>query len=293
MSDSVDRVFVHALNTVKKIPRTGSARPPPADRLKLYGLYKQSMEGDVDGVMDRPIGDGADVGAEREKWDAWHRQKGVSKTEAKRRYISTLIETMHKYASATPDARELVAELEFVWDQIKSNVLSSSSFSSSPPRNPKLPSEPPQISDAPLRVLSPVSQIDDAENGQQDDFEDGQEEEFAEDDAAMLPSGSDEARNRRWRRRVEKALVKMTAEVAALREQLESRRTSNWRRRRSFWSWLIWLVWKSFQHLLIDAAFLGLLLLWMRRKRRDRRLEDSLRMLFVVAKEKLLKWRNR
>lgn len=38
-----DRVFVHALNTVKKIPRTGTARPPPAERLKLYGLYKQSM----------------------------------------------------------------------------------------------------------------------------------------------------------------------------------------------------------------------------------------------------------
>ncbi|KAJ5450114.1 uncharacterized protein N7458_006563 [Penicillium daleae] len=43
MSDSVDRVFVHALNTVKRIPRTGTARPPAAERLKLYGLYKQSM----------------------------------------------------------------------------------------------------------------------------------------------------------------------------------------------------------------------------------------------------------
>jgi len=63
-----DRVFVHALNTVKKIPRTGSARPPPADRLKLYGLYKQSMEGDVNGVMERPSGEGEDVQAEREKW---------------------------------------------------------------------------------------------------------------------------------------------------------------------------------------------------------------------------------
>jgi hypothetical protein len=38
-----DRVFVHALNTVKRIPRTGTARPPAAERLKLYGLYKQSM----------------------------------------------------------------------------------------------------------------------------------------------------------------------------------------------------------------------------------------------------------
>lgn len=44
-----DRVFVHALNTVKKIPRMGSARPPPAQRLRLYGLYKQSMG------MSRPI----------------------------------------------------------------------------------------------------------------------------------------------------------------------------------------------------------------------------------------------
>lgn len=38
-----DRVFVHALNTVKRIPRTGNARPPAAERLALYGLYKQSM----------------------------------------------------------------------------------------------------------------------------------------------------------------------------------------------------------------------------------------------------------
>lgn len=90
----LDRVFVHALNTVKRIPRTGTARPPAAERLKLYGLYKQSMgncdiymtrgnrmgtdriklticvytEGDVTGVMDRPIGNTPDVQAECEKW---------------------------------------------------------------------------------------------------------------------------------------------------------------------------------------------------------------------------------
>lgn len=38
-----DRVFAHALQTVRKIPKTGSARPPADDRLRLYGLYKQSM----------------------------------------------------------------------------------------------------------------------------------------------------------------------------------------------------------------------------------------------------------
>ena len=67
------------------------------------------MEGDVDGVMERPrsvVGrkdtqEAEDVAKEREKWDAWDAQRGMSKTEAKRRYIEALIDTMHKYASNT------------------------------------------------------------------------------------------------------------------------------------------------------------------------------------------------
>jgi acyl-CoA-binding protein len=110
---TTDRVFVHALNTVKKIPKTGASRPPPSDRLRLYGLYKQAMEGDVDGVMERPLSsrdgeegrenrlEGDELKRERDKWDAWDAQRGVSRTEAKRRYIEALIETMHKYASTT------------------------------------------------------------------------------------------------------------------------------------------------------------------------------------------------
>jgi acyl-CoA-binding protein len=102
-------VFVHALNTVKKIPKTGASRPPPADRLRLYGLYKQSMEGDVDGVMERPMSIGSneegpkgeELNRERDKYDAWNAQKGISRTNAKRRYIEALIETMHRYASTT------------------------------------------------------------------------------------------------------------------------------------------------------------------------------------------------
>ncbi|KAF3002929.1 hypothetical protein E8E13_003223 [Curvularia kusanoi] len=128
MADSVDRVFSHALNTVNKI-RTGSQKPPSATRLRLYGLYKQAMEGDVDGIMDRPEGNSEPEQRAREKWDAWKQQNNLSRTEAKRRYITTLIETMHQYASPSPDSRELVAELEFVWDQVKSNVPSSSSSS--------------------------------------------------------------------------------------------------------------------------------------------------------------------
>lgn len=99
-------MFVHALNTVKKIPRSGSARPPASERLRLYGLYKQAMEGDVDGVMERPSAGsasglkGEDLQRERDKWDAWNSQRGLGRTEAKRRYIETLIEIMHKYATS-------------------------------------------------------------------------------------------------------------------------------------------------------------------------------------------------
>jgi acyl-CoA-binding protein len=100
-----DRVFVHALNTVKKIPKTGASRPPSSDRMRLYGLYKQAMEGDVDGVMDRPFGGAGlpisteELQREQDKWDAWNSQRGLSRTEAKRRYVEALIETMHKYAT--------------------------------------------------------------------------------------------------------------------------------------------------------------------------------------------------
>ena len=94
---------MHALSTVKRIPKTGAMRPPPAERLRLYGLYKQAMEGDVDGVMERPTPAqglrGEDLQRERDKWDAWNSQRGLSKTESKRRYIETLLDTMHRYAT--------------------------------------------------------------------------------------------------------------------------------------------------------------------------------------------------
>ncbi|KAL4875335.1 acyl CoA binding protein-domain-containing protein [Aspergillus karnatakaensis] len=394
MSDSVDRVFVHALNTVKRIPRTGTARPPAAERLKLYGLYKQSMEGDVEGVMDRPVGNTADVYMECEKWDAWFAQRGVSRTEAKRRYISTLVETMHTYASQTAEARELVAELEFVWDQVKTNISSSSV--SSPVQSTGIPPIPQTQSygsigsqlahhpeyqhlvstargDSRLRVLSPVSQPDEIyqrraardgyehEEGQrqavddEDELpldEDEEEEEYAEAQANIyedergeeigideeedhqqgytnqipaedsrrrkrnrtrIPYGNDhhtpdpgpipeantvhqggmlmqqnkdDVDSRRWRRRVEQALTKMTAEIAAAREQMEAR-TIAARRRSGVWAWLRWLVWVTLRQIIWDLAFLGMLLIWMR-LRRDQRLEEQLKAGWSVVKGKLM-----
>ncbi|KAL3467648.1 acyl CoA binding protein-domain-containing protein [Aspergillus heterothallicus] len=392
MSDSVDRVFVHALNTVKRIPRTGTARPPATERLKLYGLYKQSMEGDVEGVMDRPVGNTADVYMECEKWDAWFAQRGLSRTEAKRRYISTLIETMHTYASQTAEARELVSELEFVWDQVKSNM--SSSTASSPvqstgfPPLPQVQSSYPSIGaqmsqhpeyqhmistargDSRMRVLSPVSQPDDiyqrraarmsyereqgVDQGRDDEDdigldEDEEEEEYAEaqanlyededeqDDLGVIDDGysnnipdgnrsrkrnrnrshygnnhhpdpcphpeeeqtvpiyqggmlmqqsKDDVDSRRWRRRVEQALTKMTAEIAAAREQMEARAIAH-RRRSGVWAWLRWLVWVTLRQIIWDLAVLGMLLIWMR-LRRDQRLEEQLKAGWSVVKARLL-----
>ncbi|KAI7708009.1 hypothetical protein KC322_g5239, partial [Hortaea werneckii] len=92
MADSVDRVFGHALNTVNKI-RPGSQKPPASDRLALYGLYKQSMEGDVATLSPRPSPatspsmSAEALKKEQEKWDAWKSNEGLSRTEAKRRYI--------------------------------------------------------------------------------------------------------------------------------------------------------------------------------------------------------------
>ncbi|KAK0386476.1 hypothetical protein NLU13_6311 [Sarocladium strictum] len=279
MADSVDRVFVHALNTVKKIPKTGASRPPPSDRLRLYGLYKQAMEGDVDGVMARPSAASSsgsftseEIQRERDKWDAWNSQKGLTRTEAKKRYIEALIDTMHRYAT-TPDAEELVSELEFVWNQIRNNSPSSSA--SSPQNSP--PSrrfrQPVAGTDGPMKVLSPMSEQDEAElrSHRQMDLQDDDEE---EDDASSI----------RWQRKVERAITSLSAEVAALREQISSGREWRSRIEKSWPAWFGRMALLVVKHILADALLLALVLLWMRR-RKDRRLEDLVRAGLKLMRE--------
>ncbi|PVH94571.1 hypothetical protein DM02DRAFT_618508 [Periconia macrospinosa] len=359
MADSVDRVFSHALNTVNKI-RTGSQKPPSATRLKLYGLYKQAMEGDVDGIMERPEDNSDEGHRAREKWDAWKQQNGMSRTEAKRHYITTLIETMHKYASPSADSRELVAELEFVWDQVKSNVPSSSSSSPQrtlgsmglqmpPPSYPQFNTPKPQRKgkerpeiegeDGPLQIKSPMSQSEedleeeeeidkeefvDAPDSQQDPNATNTTTNPAKDanvqtdlviqepipyttpqrppprtaigllpalftptpapskpqPQTQLPSVS--AADQKWRKRIEQSLIKQTAEIAALREQLEAR--SLFTHTKKFlvlrFAWRV--LWGSVKHIAIDTVILGVVLLWMRRKK-DRRLEGAVRVLLGDA----------
>ena len=229
--------------------------------------------------------------------DAWSAQDGLSRTEAKRRYISTLISTMHTYASSTPEARELVAELEFVWDQIKANEASSGSEGQeySPGRGggawvssekiitentgrintddrererQRMGSYTEERGEGRhrLSVLRPFSERD------QDEEEDDGENDVG-DDARIGPDGDSpldrrrddfDIRNRKWRRRMEQAVVKLTAEVAALREHIEARRGWSISRgkRKGFWNWILWFVPAALQHITIDLAVAGLVILW-------------------------------
>lgn len=116
-------MFVKAITTIRALSSRSNygslPRPPAENRIKLYGLYKQAVEGNVENVMPRPIGFTLEDEGAKKKWDAWKREQGLSRTEAKRQYISYLIETMRVYASGTLEARELLSELEYLWDQIK------------------------------------------------------------------------------------------------------------------------------------------------------------------------------
>lgn len=63
-------------------------RPDNATLLRIYGLYKQATQGDVQGA--KP-GFSDLVG--RAKWDAWNQQKGANTDTAMQAYID-LIESL-------------------------------------------------------------------------------------------------------------------------------------------------------------------------------------------------------
>ncbi|KKA19266.1 hypothetical protein T310_6754 [Rasamsonia emersonii CBS 393.64] len=262
-------------------------------------------------------------------------KNGLSRTEAKRRYITTLIDTMHRYASQTAEARELVSELEFVWDQVKSNTSTSSSSSPMQPvsmpiasglqpqphygsidsrmsrRNPNDDGDEDLAvyarRDSRLRVLSPVSQPEEEEmqdsedEDEEENYEEARDVPYDEDeeDDDNMPHGRRTGRtgrgpqrdisSRKWRRRVEQALTKMTAEIAALREQMESRAVSS-RRRSSLWAWLKWLFWVAMRQILWDMTLLVIVLIWLRMKG-DRRLEQKVKAGLVELKTRLTRLR--
>ena len=86
-----------------------------------------------------------------------------------------------------------------------------------------------------------------------------------------------------WKGKVESTLVKMTAEMAALREQISNGREWREKKTRTVGSWIKWLLWWGVKQVVLDVFLLLLLLLWMRKKR-DRRLEDVVRDYLRTAR---------
>jgi len=75
--------FDAAVVASKELPE----RPDNMTLLKLYGLFKQATEGDIEGT--RP---GYSDMIARAKWDAWSELKTVSKNDAMRQYVDLVEE---------------------------------------------------------------------------------------------------------------------------------------------------------------------------------------------------------
>ncbi|HEX7687112.1 MAG TPA: acyl-CoA-binding protein [Burkholderiaceae bacterium] len=78
---TLDDQFQKAVADSKNLPE----RPDNMTLLKIYALYKQGSEGDVDGK--RP---GFTDMVGRAKWDAWNELKGKSQDEAKQEYVDLI-----------------------------------------------------------------------------------------------------------------------------------------------------------------------------------------------------------
>jgi diazepam-binding inhibitor (GABA receptor modulating acyl-CoA-binding protein) len=76
--------FEQAVAQSKSLPE----KPDNMTLLKIYALYKQASEGDVEGK--RP---GFTDMVGRAKWDAWNEVKGKSKDDAMQEYVD-LIESL-------------------------------------------------------------------------------------------------------------------------------------------------------------------------------------------------------
>jgi diazepam-binding inhibitor (GABA receptor modulator, acyl-CoA-binding protein) len=76
--------FEQAVSDSKSLPE----KPDNMTLLKIYALYKQATQGDVDG--ERP---GISDFVARAKWDAWHSLKGQDSEQAMQSYID-LIESL-------------------------------------------------------------------------------------------------------------------------------------------------------------------------------------------------------
>ncbi|KAI9257193.1 acyl CoA binding protein-domain-containing protein [Phascolomyces articulosus] len=90
--------FARALSVVRSLPDRGALQPTAAEKLNLYGLYKQAIQGDCN--ISRPSS--KQVGRYA-KWKAWERRRGISPVEAQKMYVNVLIELLVEFIHRYPD----------------------------------------------------------------------------------------------------------------------------------------------------------------------------------------------
>lgn len=91
MSDLKQR-FEQAVEKVRNAPEDGDFKPSNDYKLKMYGLYRQATDGDVQGKkpgMLNPIA--------RYKWQAWKDQEGTSADDAMNQYIAEVDKVEAQY----------------------------------------------------------------------------------------------------------------------------------------------------------------------------------------------------
>ncbi|KAM9691734.1 acyl-CoA-binding domain-containing protein 7-like [Dama dama] len=85
---SLQNDFDKAAKDVRKL----KTRPDDEELKEIYGLYKQSVTGDIDIECPALL----DLKG-KAKWEAWNLQKGLSKEDAMSAYISKARELIEKY----------------------------------------------------------------------------------------------------------------------------------------------------------------------------------------------------
>ena len=93
--DELRERFDAAVEKVRSAPANGPLKPSNEMKLKMYGLYRQAIDGDVHGKRPGMM----DV-VGRFKYDAWAAVKGMAREEAMRQYIHEVESIEKKFAAA-------------------------------------------------------------------------------------------------------------------------------------------------------------------------------------------------
>lgn len=92
MSDDVHARFDAALDKVRNAPEDGNFKPSNDFKLKMYGLYRQATDGDVQGKKPGRLNPIA-----RYKWEAWEKNQGMATEDAMQQYIDAVEQVEQQY----------------------------------------------------------------------------------------------------------------------------------------------------------------------------------------------------